>query len=178
MMMSRYENMLPKEPKQGKQGYYPVTSKEEWEELPALYKAMDWFPVKDCLNGGRMRAVKAVIFDVTYMEPYKISARVSVHPQEIQRILYCLYNNSQCHLYSICGIELEGGTVLGAKWLQDSVTGAFGIVCGGATVAKQGGYCGYVPKSITAKEDGSYEPNWGGHHEGVISHYTFYNPFK
>lgn len=175
--MSRYDAMLPREQKQGKIGYYPVTSKEEWEELPALYKVMEWSPVKDYLNGGKLRAVKAVIFDVIYMTPYKINAKVSVHPQEIQSILFCLHKEAQCHLYSVCGIELEGGTVLGAKWLQDSTTGAFGIVSGNVTVAKQGGYCGYIPKSITAKEDGSYEYNWGGRYEGVISHYALSNPF-
>lgn len=173
-----YNGMLPKETKQGKRGYYPVTSKEEWEELPALYRAMDWTPVKDHRNGGKLTAVKAVVFDVVYLEPYKIRAKVSVHPEEIQSILFCSHGRTQCQLYSICGIELESGTVLNAEWLQDSTTGAFGIVSGRNTVARQGGYCGYIPERITVKDDGSYEYNCDRRCEGVISHYALSNPFK
>ena len=175
--MSRYDNMLPAEPIKGKLGYYPVKTKEEWDELPAIYKAMDWFPAKDYRNKGELSAVKSVIFDVVYMTPYKISAKVSVHRQEIQKILFCSYGDTQCHLYSVGGVELESGTVLRAKWLQDTTTGAYSIVANGVTVAKQGGFGGYIPKGIEVTEDGGFKYNWN-RAEGCIGHYEVSNPFR
>lgn len=157
MSWNRYDGMLPAKPLEGKQGYYPVCNTQEWEDLPDLYKAMEWSPLLDYQNKGTISAVKSVIFDVTYMEPYKISAKVSVHPQEVQKLLYCLFENAQCHLYSVCGVELESGTRLGAKWLQDSVTGSFGIYAGGHLCGRQGGFQGFVPANIERLEDGTFQ---------------------
>lgn len=172
-----YEGLLPEVPANGKRGYYPVCSAKEWDELPLPYKVMEWSPVKDYRDKGQLKAVKAVIFDVTYMEPYKISAKVSVHPSEVQKILFCLHKDPQCLLYSVCGIELEGGTQLGAKWLQDSISGAFGICAGGQYVGQQGGFRGLIPEKVQRKEDGSFEYEW--HKQGATksSHYELSNPF-
>lgn len=36
-----YEWMLPQKQIEGKRGYYPVTTAEEWDKLPIVYKAME-----------------------------------------------------------------------------------------------------------------------------------------
>ena len=174
--MKIYEGMLPEKQKEGKLGYYPVTSKEEWDNLPDLYKVMEWNPVKDHRDNGKLKAVKSVIFDVTYLEPYKISAHVSVHPQEVQKILFCYFKNADCRLYSVSGIELEGGTRIGAKWLQDTTTGAFGIYAAGTFVGKQGGFQGYIPEHINRLDDGTWKYDYK-FSEGIISHFALGNPF-
>ena len=74
--MGWYDNMLPKHQIEGHRGYYPVTSAKEWDELPALYKVMDWNPVKDPHNKDKLTHVKSVIFNVTFTQPYGISAEV------------------------------------------------------------------------------------------------------
>lgn len=176
--MSRYNGMLPQVQKEGYRGYYPVTSKEEWEELPEVYKVMEWRAVKDPFDKEkRLRAVKAVIFDVVYMEPYKISAEVSVHPQEVQKILFCSFKNSQCLLYTVKAVILEGGSRVGAKWYQDSTTGSFGIYALDQYVGVQGGFDCYIPKSCDLQEDGSYKYNFHKPDTGVIAHYELSNPF-
>lgn len=179
--MSLYDDMLPKERKDGRIGYYPVINKEEWEVLPALYKAMDWNAIPDPFDKNkRLRAVKSVIFDVVYMEPYCIRAEVSVHPENIQKILFCSHNTGyQCHLHTISGVELEGGTRLNAKWMQDSTTGSFGIFVNGNCIARQGGFGGYIPDGITKDETGAFKYDRNNTHEGkgVISHYNYSNPF-
>ena len=175
-MIKMYENMLPKEQKEGKLGYYPVTSKEEWDNLPDLYKTMEWKPVKDHRDNGKLKAVKAVLFDVTFMEPYKVRAQVSVHPQEVQKILFCYFKNADCRLYTVSGIELEGGTRLGAKWLQDTTTGAFAIYSAGEYVGKQGGFGGFIPERVHLLDDGTWKHDFK-YSEGNISHYTIGNPF-
>ena len=176
--MKMYEGMLRKDAKQGKLNYYPVSSKEEWEELPALYKAMEWEPVKDPHHNGELKAVKSVIFDVPYMEPYGSRAEVSVHPQEVQKILFCNFEKSDCHLYTICGVELEGGTRLGAKWLQDSVSGSFAVVLNnGNYVARQGGFDAYIPEHVQKSEDGTFKYDFK-YNTGKTTHYTVSNPFN
>ena len=177
--MSIYDGMLPEKEIKGKLGFYPVTSKEEWESLPALYKVMDWEPVKDPFDGGKLKAVKNVIFDVVYMEPYGIRATVSVHPQEIQSILFCLHKEKDCQLYTIREVELEGGLRLGAHWLQDTTTGAFAIVLngGGSTVARQGGYMGYIPGRIKKTELGKFEYDLY-YHGDKTGFYHYLNPFR
>ena len=179
--MKTIEKMLPKARLEGKRGYYPVTNHKEWEELPAVYKAMDWFPMEvstmNCL-GKRIEeksVVKNVVFDCPYIEPYGVSGKVSVHAQEVQKILFCLFGRTECHLYSICEVEFQNGERRAAKWLQDNQTGAFAIVCGGTYVAKQGGFGGYVPARITETENGfEYRQSYQG---TFTSHYQYTNPF-
>ena len=171
-----YKEMLPAEYNSNKLGYYPVTSKEEWEALPDLYKTMEWYPVKDPHHKGTLSAVKSVIFDVLYMDPYGIHAKVYVHPSEVHKILFCLFKDTDCHLYSISGIELESGTRLSTKWQQDTTTGAFAVYCGGTPVARQGGFLAYVPESVQRTEDGTFKYDFH-HTSGKICYYTLLNPF-
>ena len=176
--MSIYEGMLPKKSIPGHLGYYPVCNSEEWEQLPDLYKVMEWNPVKDPFDKNKLKAVKAVIFDVAYLEPYGIGAKVAVHPENVQKILFCSFDRPECHLYSVAEVELEGGTRLGAHWLQDSTTGAFGIVLngGGSTIARQGGYQGFVPEHVRVLEDGSFKYDFN-YDSGKTNHYSLLNPF-
>lgn len=171
-----YEAMLPTPAKPGYRGYYPVTSREEWDELPDLYKVMEWEPVRDPRSKGQLRAVKAVIFDVPHMAPYGVRAKVSVHPEDVQQILFCSFPKADCHLYSICGIELEGGTRIPAKWLQDTTTGAFGIFANDECVARQGGFQGYIPEHIKQLEDGSFKFDFQ-YGTGKTVHYALHNPY-
>lgn len=175
--MKNYEGILPAQAKPGYRGYYPVKSREEWDELPNLYKVMEWEQVKDPYDKGKLKAVKAVIFDVPHMEPYGISAKVSVHPQEVQKILFCQFDRPACHLYSISGIELEGGHKLPAKWLQDTVSGAFGVMCGDHIVARQGGFGGYIPERVEKLEDGTFQFDFISDSK-KMAFYTLSNPFK
>lgn len=172
-----YKDMLPKEEKAGKLGYYPVSNYEEWETLPDLYKTMEWEPVKDPHNTKMRSAVKAVIFDVPFIEPYGIRGKVSVHPQDVQKILFCLFKDTQCHLYTISAVELENGRRIPAEWLQDSILGAFCIKAGGEYIAKQGGFGGFIPEHINKTEDGSFKFDFR-YGEGKTTHYTLLNPFR
>ena len=178
MAWNNYDGMLPHKPLEGKRGYYPVCNAQEWDELPALYKAMEWSPLPDYRNKGSLSAVKSVIFDVVYMEPYRISAKVHIHRQEVQKVLYCLFKDPQCHLYSICGVELESGTQYGAKWLQDSVTGSFGIYAGTHLCGRQGGFQGFVPANIERAADGTFK--WKPYSRGTTGNVVSFevsNPF-
>lgn len=171
-----YDGMLPAAPKAGYRGFYPVTSREEWDALPDLYKAMEWDPVPDIHDKSRLRAVKAVIFDVVHLEPYQIRAKVSVHPSDVQKLLFCHFGKTDCHLYSVCGVELEGGSRLHAKWLQDSVTGAFGIFVGSTCVGRQGGFRGFIPEHVQRLSDGTFRFDFR-QGSGKTVHFELHNPF-
>ena len=174
--MGWYDNMLPKHQIEGHRGYYPVTSAKEWDELPALYKVMDWNPVKDPHNKDKLTHVKSVIFDVTFMQPYGISAEVAVHPSEVQKLLFCSFKKADCHLFSVCGIELDSGTRLPAKWLQDSTSGAFAILTCDNYVGMQGGFRGHIPEGVRRLDDGTFKYDWSMK-KTKISHYELSNPF-
>ena len=177
--MKIYDGFLPKNQKKGYMGYYPVTNAEEWEELPAVYKAMEWFPVE--IYNSRWRHKETTVaeyieFDVTYLEPYKIRAKVLVHVQEIQTILFCYFKDTQCHLHSISGVIFDNGEKWPAKWLQDSRTGSFAIYASGKPIGCQGGYMGFIPNNIERTEDGF---KWSGvKTNGHRSHYEVTNPFE
>lgn len=151
------ENMLPKVPIRGHIGYYPVCNAKEWDDLPDLYKAMEWFPVEvyNVEHGRRETSVvEYVEFDVVYLEPYKISAKVRVHVENVQKLLFCLFLDTQCHLHSICGVVFENGVRYPAEWRQDTTTGAFGVYAGGKQVGAQGGYLGFIPSKIEMTDNG------------------------
>ena len=173
-----YDGMLPKKYNKNKLGYYPVTSYEEWEELPKVYKAMEWFPIEvydRFLKRKEKTVAEYIEFDVTYMKPYKIRATVKVHVQEIQKILFCLYKDHDCHLYSISGVVFANGERWGAKWVQDRTTGAYAIVSCGHYIGMQGGYMGFIPNQIERTEDGF---KWKGcGNRGNRCHYEVMNPF-
>ena len=155
-MMEMFKKFLPKEEIKGKLGYYPVMNDEEWKQLPAVYKAMEWFPIEVYnheLKCKETAVVEYVEFD-TWIEPYKVSAKVKVHRQEIPAILFRSYLHKDCQLYTICGVYFSNGVHVGAKWYQDSRTGAYGVYAYGQFVGKQGGFQGYVPSNIEETEDG------------------------
>lgn len=175
--MGIYDGMLPKEHIEGKIGYYPVTNAKEWDELPAVYKAMDWFPVEVYNYAHRRRentVAEYVEFDVIYMEPYKIRATVKVHVQEVQKILFCLFENAQCYLYSISGVVFANGVRWPAEWRQDTRTGSYSVYASGLCVGRQGGYMGFVPCQIDRTEEGF---KWAGFRGENRCHYTLLNPF-
>ena len=175
------KNLLPKEAVNGKRGFYPIQNAQEWEDVPCVYKSMEWFPV-EVYNDKQFHCRKEVavpeyiIFDVVYMEPYRIRATVKVHVQEVQKILFCSFGWTQCQLYSVCGVVFSNGVEYGAKWLQDSQTGAFGIYSHGKCIGKQGGFNGFIPSDIEETEDGF---KWKGfvQCEGRC-HHALGNPFK
>ena len=174
--MSMYEGFLPEKQAEGKLGYYPVTSAQEWNDLPKAYKAMEWFPVKMSCHGYEETTVAEYIeFDVVYMEPYKISATVRVHVQEVQKILFCAFQNAQCHLYSVSGVVFKNGERWNASWKQDSCTGSFAIYASGKQIGMQGGYLGFIPNNIERTEDGGFKINWNM--KGNRTHYQLGNPF-
>ena len=178
--MGIYEGMLPKEQMKGKRGFYPVATKEEWDSLPAVYKAMEWFP-QDVFDDYRRRNVRSipeyVEFSVTYLTPYKINATVKVHVQEVQKILFCLFEDAQCQLFSVSGVVFQNGVRWGAQWKQDTRTGAFAIYASGHCVGMQGGYLGHIPANIEKEEDGTFK--WAGFREtDTRCHYELGNPFR
>lgn len=181
--MSNLEKFMPKYRKEGKHGYYPVTSHEEWEELPKVYKAMSWFPMEmsrmNCLGKyvKEKSVVKNVVFDVPYMEPYGVAAKVSVHRENIQKILFCHFGRSDVLLYTVCEVEFENGERRYAEWRQDTRTGAYAIICGGTYIAKQGGFQGFVPARVVETEDG-FEYNQDYRPDGATCHYEYSNPFR
>lgn len=174
------KKFFPKEQKSGRRGYYPVINAEEWEELPSVYKAMEWMPVevyndKQCHCRKEKTVAEYVVFDVVYAEPYRIRASVKVHVQEVQKILFCCFENPQFHLYSISSVIFANGVEWGAKWTQDPNTGAFAVWADHKLVGKQGGYRGFVPCQIEETEDGF---KWSGYKRGKNRcHYTSLNPF-
>lgn len=176
--MSMYDGMFPQERKEGHIGYYPVTSAEEWNELPAVYKSMEWFPVEMKRNGySEKTSVEYVEFDVVYMTPYKVSGTFRVHRQEIQKILFCSFpGHSDCHLYSVSAVVFQNGERWPAKWHQDSRTGAYEILACGKRVGTQGGFLGFVPNNIERTDDGDWKCNWN--QNGNITHYQMTNPFE
>ena len=175
--MGIYEGFLPKVQKEGYCGYYPVTSEQEWNDLPNVYKSMEWFPVEMKRNGyTESTVVEYVEFEVVYMTPYKVRGTFRVHRQEIQKILFCSFPHADCLLYSINGVVFANGVRWGAKWLQDSTTGAFKVVAGGTTLGQQGGCQGFVPNNIERTEDGDWK--YKGYTKGNICHYECCNPFS
>ena len=178
--MGMYDGFLPKERIDGHAGYYPVTTAEEWDNLPIVYRAMEWFPVEVYNTRYNMKettVAEYVEFDVTYMRPYKISATVRVHVQDVQKILFCYFKDTECHLYSVCGVVFANGERWGAKWHQDSRTGAYEIIAGGKRIGTQGGFLGFVPNQIERTDDGGWK--WLGYMPNKNRcHYELLNPFK
>ena len=154
--MERIKKFLPKEQDNGKLGYYPVMNDEEWENLPIVYKAMEWFPIEVYNREWKIKetvTVEYVYFDM-FLTTHKVNAKVRVHRQEVPKLLYRHYADTECLFYTICGVEFSNGQYVAAKWYQDSVTGAFGVYTYGQFVGKQGGFQGYIPSIIEETEDG------------------------
>lgn len=168
---------LPKEPIKGHRGYYPVCNKAEWDALPEVYKSMEWFPV-EVYNQAHRKSETTVAeyieFDVTFLDAYKCRGVFRVHVQEVQKILFCAVD-SDIHLHSVCGVVFANGERWGAKWEQDTKTGAFAIYASGKLIGEQGGYLGFIPKDIEETEDGF---KWKGiQNSGNRCHHTLLAPW-
>ena len=175
--MAMYDGFMPKVATNGKRGYFPVSSAEEWDNLPDVYKSMQWFPIEMRRHGYTEKTFAEYLdFDVIYMLPYKVHATIRVHVQEAQKILFCLFNGTQCNLYTVCGVVFQNGEYWPAKWYQDSITGAFSIYAEGKTIGTQGGYLGFIPSDIEKTADGTFRHNWNSRDN--VCHYQISNPFR
>lgn len=179
------KKMMPEVQEKGKRGFYPVVNKEEWEKLPCIYKAMDWFPIEvpklqwDGKIHREKSFVKEVVFDCIYIEPYGVRGKLYVHRENFQKIMFCYYGKTDCHLYSVCGVKFENGEEWSAEWKQDTRTGAYALYSNGHCLARQGGFMGYIPESVTETENGyEYNQNYYSEKHECISHYSHSNPFR
>lgn len=155
-----YKPFLPEVPTQGKIGYYPCSTVDEWNSLPLPLRCATWY------DGS----VEAVIFD-TWFDNYKIKATIEIHPQNAFKALFTL-SNGGTQLYSICGVRLRDGTRRAAKWFQDTTSGTFSITeSGGHVYGEQGGYRQHFPAIIEVKDDGTYNLDFTKAAPGTICHF-------
>lgn len=156
-----YKPFLPETPIQGHIGYYPCGKEEDWYRLPLPLRCATWYEGK----------IEAIIFD-TWLENYKISAKIEVHPQHVFKALFTL-SNGDTQLYSVCGIRFKDGKRTFAKWWQDATSGAFAITdLSGHVYGKQGGYKQHFPANVEIKSDGSYNLNYGRCEPGTHCHFS------
>lgn len=98
---------------EGKRGFYPAMTAEEYRALPLPMKCATW------------------------------DARVQ--------------SETDTQLYSVCAVRLFDGTRVAAKWVQDSVSGAFRIVTtSGNVLGTQGGFRGHIPENCKKRDDGTW----------------------
>ena len=100
---------------EGKRGFYPAMTAEEYRALPLPMKCATWDA-----------RVQYVIFD-SYFRDYELSGKVEVHAENAFKALF-RHSETDTQLYSVCAVRLFDGTRIAAKWVQDSVSGAFRIV--------------------------------------------------
>lgn len=149
MMLKFSDNIqefLPEKPREGRRGFYPCTEKE-WHDLPLPMRCSTWD-----------HRVKAVVFN-TWLDNYKMSVKVHVHPQHVFKALFCLSQGGTL-LSDVVAVEWEGGGCTFAKWLQDTRTGCFGIyTIAGNQLGQQGGHRGHVPENCYKNEAGEWRLN-------------------
>lgn len=139
------KDFLPEVQIEGRRGFYPVHSPEEWSGLPLPMKCATW-------EAG----VKKVIFD-TFLSNYGISARIEVHAEDAFKALFTSCAEGPL-LYSICAVRMNDGRECAAKWTQDTETGAYGIFnLSGRLLGRQGGYRGHVPANCYKDETGAWK---------------------
>jgi len=132
-MKNVYKDFLPEVTIEGKRGYYPAMTREEWDA-----------------------SVKYVIFD-TFFSDYGVKGKVEVHAAEAFKALFrCSESDTQ--LYSVCAVRLRDGKEIAAKWIQDTTSGAFRIITpiSQKTLGTQGGFRGHVPANCKKREDGTW----------------------
>lgn len=143
-MFETYKPFLPESSIDGHIGFYPTTN-EEWKTLPLPLRCATWY----------RSDIESVIFD-TWFSNYGIKATVEVHPQDAFKAIFTL-SDGGTQLYSIVGVRTKDGKRLGAKWFQDTTSGAFGICFnGGDVIAKQGGYQAHMPGNCYKDENGKW----------------------
>lgn len=142
--MKRAKEFLPEKPINGKIGFYPAMTTEEWRSLPLPMKCATWSAF-----------VKYVIFD-TFFSEYGFSGKVEVHAENAFKALFrCVEGDTQ--LYSVCAVRLFNGKTVAAKWWQDSETGAFQITdLKGNALGTQGGFRGHIPANCKKNSAGEW----------------------
>lgn len=139
-----YKDFLPKEAIEGKRGFYPAMTAEEYRALPLPMKCATWDA-----------SVKYVIFD-TFFSDYGFSGSVEVHAENAFKALF-RYSNSDTQLYSVCAVRLSDGKRVAAKWYQDSISGAFEITTiTGKVLGTQGGFRGHIPANCGKNANGEW----------------------
>jgi len=143
-MNELYKEFLPEVAIEGKRGFYPSMTAEEYRALPLPMKCATW-----------RASVEYVIFD-TFFSDYGVSGNVEVHAQEAFKALF-RHSESDTQLYSVCAVRLRDGKRVAAKWLQDTISGAFQIVTlSGTVLGTQGGFRGHIPANCKKREDGTW----------------------
>ena len=129
---------------EGKRGFYPTMTAEEYRALPLPMKCATWDA-----------RVQYVIFD-SYFRDYELSGKVEVHAENAFKALF-RHSETDTQLYSVCAVRLFDGTRVAAKWVQDSVSGAFRIVTtSGNVLGTQGGFRGHIPENCKKRDDGTW----------------------
>lgn len=129
---------------EGKRGFYPAMTAEEYRALPLPMKCATW----------DARA-QYVIFD-SFFRDYGISGKVEVHAENAFKALF-RHSETDTQLYSVCAVRLFDGKRVAAKWVQDSVSGAFRIVTtSGNVLGTQGGFRGHIPENCKKRDDGTW----------------------
>ncbi len=100
---------------EGKRGFYPAMTAEEYRALPLPMKCATWDA-----------RVQYVIFD-SYFRDYELSGKVEASYAENAFKALFRHSETDTQLYSVCAVRLFDGTRVAAKWVQDSVSGAFRI---------------------------------------------------
>lgn len=144
-MKISYKEFLPEVTIEGKRGFYPAMTREEWDAIPLPMKCATWDA-----------SVKSVIFD-TFFSDYGVKGKVEVYTAEAFKALF-RYSESDTQLYSICAVRLRDGKEIAAKWIQDTTSGAFRIITpiSQKTLGTQGGFRGHVPANCKKREDGTW----------------------
>ena len=90
---------------EGKRGFYPAMTAEEYRALPLPMKCATWDA-----------RVQYVIFD-SYFRDYELSGKVEVHAENAFKALF-RHSETDTQLYSVCAVRLFDGTRIAAKWVQ------------------------------------------------------------
>lgn len=100
---------------EGKRGFYPAMTAEEYRALPLPMKCATWDA-----------RVQYVIFD-SYFRDYELSGKVEVHAENAFKALF-RHSETDTQLYSVCAVRLFDGTRVAAKWVQKAFEEARGGV--------------------------------------------------
>lgn len=142
-----YKGLLPENGDKrfdGKRGFYPAMTAEEYRALPLPMKCATW-----------NARVQYVIFD-SFFSDYGFSGKVEVHAENAFKALF-RHAEDDTQLYSVCAVRLFDGKRIAAKWIQDSISGAFQIVTlSGDVLGTQGGFRGHIPENCKKCADGTW----------------------
>ena len=149
--------MLPEKPLEGRRGYYPVLNQAEWEDLPAIYKAVTWNPhtrvYNDKTRQNEKSRPKNVIYNTVYEDAYGCSCYIYAPIENAAQIHMSLLPQESIFSGStIAGIQFENGTSYSAEKKWDPETGSMSIYSYGQPVGIQGGCHGHIPEGISYQD--------------------------